>query len=153
MQNHFTPNYILAYKVISIDNPLQYACAVYTKTHIFVLPSEHITDSGKINYHGKNAYEVFASAINQEMTNQQVIDVCRNIVHSHVGTEFDLEQLNKFVVKNGFFSRGIYMKENINTVKKYNRCLTVKGKELGGKLQEFYANVKLHSWSTTNTQL
>jgi hypothetical protein len=146
MENIFSPNYILSVKSISIDNPTTYSSVLFTKDHIYVAPRLTLNDSKPIQINGMTSFQHFEKLVN-EITDPAALHIeARNIANNFEGHHFDVTQLKNLVVKNGWFSRGVYMRENIDTFKKFNRAITGGGKELYVKLGDFYKDFKPMKW-------
>jgi hypothetical protein len=146
MANIFKPNGIISIKSISIDQPTTYSSVLFTKDYIYVVPRLTMTDDHPITQNGKSGYDLLAELLNSESDMTELNYKAETIVSNFEGHTIDIRQLKNLSVKNGLLSRGIYLRENIDTFKKYNRAITGGGKELYTNLMEFYKDFKPMTW-------
>lgn len=146
MSNIFKPNGIISIKSISIDNPTTYSSVLFTKEYVYVVPRMTMSDSTPITQNGKTGYELLVDLLNTETDMTLLHFKAQTIATNFNGHVIDVRQLKNLSVKNGFLSRGVYFRENIDTFKKFNRAVTGGGKELYTQLAEFYKDFKPMTW-------
>lgn len=146
MANIFKPNGIISIKSISIDQPTTYSSVLFTKDYIYVVPRLTLSDDKPITQNGKSGYELLVELLDTESDMTQLHHKADTIVSNFDGHTIDIRQLKNLSVKNGLLLRGIYLRENIDTFKKYNRAITGGGKELYSNLMEFYKDFKPMTW-------
>lgn len=145
MDNIYNKNYILLPKVnythtLSMTNiEVGEYSALVTKTHLYLL--KYYAEIGGLDpslYDGIIAPAVFFKFVTDSKDSPLLNSSISELIRRYNGIEINISELTKFVIKNGWFNRGIHMKNYGNSPLKYNRNLVFKGKETGIKLLEFY---------------
>ncbi len=145
--NHmYNENYILACKVTSVDSPTSYSTALFTKKHIYVVAMHSIMENKAVVVNGKTGFEHLAEIVNGFTDEDAIHSKASLVTMNFEGITIEVGQLKDLNVKTSFFSKGIYILENIDTFKKFNRGITGGGKELYVKLTDFYKDFKPMNW-------
>ena len=117
---------------------------LFTKKNIYLLKYYDVIGGLKEDecmYDGLNAPAVFYKFVNDTKDGASLDSAASALTRKYVGIEINIGELTKFVIKNGWFTRGIHMKAYGNSPLKYNRTVIFKGKETGIKLLEFYRDM------------
>ncbi|MDP2385229.1 MAG: hypothetical protein Q8M29_02550 [Bacteroidota bacterium] len=117
---------------------------LFTKKNIYLLKYYAVIGGLKedeCKYDGLNAPAVFYKFTNDTKDAASLDSAASALTRKYVGIEINISELTKFVIKNGWFTRGIHMKAYGNSPLKYNRTVVFKGKETGIKLLEFYRDM------------
>lgn len=116
--------------------------ALLTKKNIYLI--KYYAEIGGLDpskYDGLIAPAVFHRCVTEIKDSESLDKSASELTRKCMGYEINISELTKFVIKNGWFSRGIHMKAYGNSPLKFNRNVMFKGKETGIKLAEFYANM------------
>jgi|SRR3989344_7605436 len=150
MEPLYHNDYILLAKVnythtLSITNiEVGEYSVLFTKKNIYLLKYYDVIGGLKEDecmYDGLNAPAVFYKFVNDTKDGASLDSAASALTRKYVGIEINIGELTKFVIKNGWFTRGIHMKAYGNSPLKYNRTVIFKGKETGIKLLEFYRDM------------
>lgn len=117
---------------------------LFTKKNIYLLKYYDVIGGLKedeCKYDGLNAPAVFFKFVNESKGSSSLDSEASALTRKYAGVEINISELTKFVIKNGWFTRGIHMKAYGNSPLKYNRTVVFKGKETGAKLLEFYGGM------------